>query len=232
MVEKQKSSIQEMFTSISGTYDKINGVLSFGWYKRWYNAIIRKSKKVPHSVILDCATGTGNLAIKFKERFPDSKVTGVDFSEGMLELGREKIKEKQLDIQLINADILKLPFDDNSFDISAICFGIRNTESTVKCLTEMARVVKPGGQVYILEFGRPEGVMGILFSIYQRFFIPLIGKIISKDLKAYNYLKNSVIEYPYEYDFLEIMDESGCFKKSTFKRLSGGICYLYSGTVK
>jgi len=225
----KKDQVREMFNNIAPRYDFLNHFLSMGidilWRKKAIKILSRKNPKN----ILDIATGTGDFAIEALKLHPE-KVTGIDISEGMLEIGRTKIKKKGLEnkIELIRADSENLPFADNQFDGITAGFGVRNFENLEKGLADMYRVLKPEGQVVILEFSKPKKFpVKQLYAFYFRFILPLIGKIVSKDNCAYTYLPESVQAFPDGEDFLNILTKVG-FKNCRCQLLSGGIASIYS----
>ncbi|MBM2815419.1 MAG: ubiquinone/menaquinone biosynthesis methyltransferase [Ignavibacteria bacterium] len=224
--------IKNMFSRVSGSYDFMNNLLSLGIHHQWRRKAVQLAQPGIGSSILDCAAGTGDFAIEFKRQTgKESRIIAVDFCEEMVELGRKKSKEKKLDIQFETADILKLRFGDNSFDIASIAFGIRNVDSIEKCLLEIARVVKPGGKIVVLEFGMPYMPMYYLFLFYSRVIIPILGNIFAGDKSAYDYLQSSALKFPCREQFTSIMEQTRCFSESRYFPLSSGIAYVYIGVV-
>ncbi|MBI5326571.1 MAG: bifunctional demethylmenaquinone methyltransferase/2-methoxy-6-polyprenyl-1,4-benzoquinol methylase UbiE [Ignavibacteriae bacterium] len=225
--------IKNMFSGISGKYDLINDLLSFGLHRRWRKKTVRMSDVKIGMRVLDLACGTGDLSFEFKKAVGESgNVIGSDFSDGMLEIARKKAVAKNIAVEFVNADALDLPFETDSFNITSIAFGIRNVDDIDKCLKEMARVVKPGGKVAILEFGTPSGIFKYLYKIYSKLFIPLIGKIISYDKMAYQYLVHSISKFPFGENFIKLMEQTGKFSEYKSYKIVMGIVYLYIGTVK
>jgi demethylmenaquinone methyltransferase / 2-methoxy-6-polyprenyl-1,4-benzoquinol methylase len=224
----KKEVVREMFDDISPRYDFLNHFLSFGidhgWRKRLVGMLaLRKPVKV-----LDVATGTGDLAIAIAALSPQ-KIVGIDISEKMLEVGQAKIAEKGLGnlITLRQADAEKIPFSDSSFDAITVAFGVRNYENLELGLQEMKRVLRPGGVMLILEFSHPGSFpMKQLYGIYSRFVIPVMGRAISGNSKAYSYLPESVAAFPSGKDFLGILDRIG-LKNTKQVRLSMGIASIY-----
>ncbi|MFM7666767.1 MAG: bifunctional demethylmenaquinone methyltransferase/2-methoxy-6-polyprenyl-1,4-benzoquinol methylase UbiE [Bacteroidota bacterium] len=227
----KKQEVATMFNNISAKYDFLNHFLSLGIDKLWRKRAIRELKASKPKKILDIATGTGDFALEALKINPHN-VIGVDISEGMLKVGMEKMKTKQVDhiISLRLGDSENLPFEQNTFDAITVGFGVRNFENLNKGLSEMLRVLKPGGKAVVLEFSKPR-IFPIkqLFSFYSRVFIPFFGKMFSKDKRAYSYLPESVEAFPEGQNFLDILTEIG-YSEVTSIRLSGGIATIYVGT--
>ena len=225
--------VKKMFSGIAVKYDLFNTILSFGIHHRWRAKVVKIAKQQNISSILDCACGTGDLAIEFKRKLPDNAlVSGVDFCKEMLDIAKIKVKKKQLEIDFSESDILDLPIPDNSYDVSTIAFGIRNVDSTEKCLVEMARVVKPDGLVIVLEFGQPKGLLSIIYKFYSKYIIPFVGKMLAQSPEAYLYLPETASRYPCRNDFLNIMKNTERFENYYYKTLSSGIAFIYVGKVK
>ena len=226
----KKDQVAEMFDNIAGNYDFLNHFLSMGIDIRWRKKAIRELKKDQPKTLLDIATGTGDFALEAMSLNPD-KITGLDISAGMLEVGREKIKKKNLSdkITMQLGDSENLPFETNTFDAITVAFGVRNFERPKVGLTEMYRVLKPGGKVAIIEFSKPRK-----FPIKQLYFfyflkvLPLIGRIVSKDHRAYSYLPESVRAFPDGEDFLQILRGIGYTELKSIP-LTFGIASLYIG---
>ena len=211
----KKEQVAKMFDNISGRYDFLNHLLSLGIDIRWRRKAILELTEIRPKLILDVATGTGDFAIQALDLQPD-KVIGIDISEGMLEVGRKKMKERHLDqkIELRSGDSENLPFEENKFDAVIVAFGVRNFEHLEKGLAEIFRVVKPGGKVVILEFSKPSHFpFKQLYNFYFKFVLPKIGRLISQDQAAYTYLPESVQAFPDGNDFLYQIPER-IFKKS------------------
>ncbi|HLT05982.1 MAG TPA: bifunctional demethylmenaquinone methyltransferase/2-methoxy-6-polyprenyl-1,4-benzoquinol methylase UbiE [Cyclobacteriaceae bacterium] len=228
--EGKKEQVANMFNNISKNYDLLNHVLSMGIDVLWRKKAIKMLKKDQPKLILDIATGTGDFAIEALALQPD-KVIGVDISEGMLEEGRKKMKKKKLDhlIELQLGDSEKLLFPENNFDAVIVSFGVRNFENLEKGLSDMYRVLKPGGKTVIVEFSQPEKFpMKQVYNFYFKYILPQIGKLISKDNDAYTYLPESVQAFPYGKEFVSILEKVG-FKNTTCTPLTFGISSIYVG---
>ncbi len=231
--EKQtgkKEQVAEMFNNISRKYDFLNHFLSLGIDILWRKKAIRLLKKDNPKTVLDIATGTGDFAIEALELNPE-KVTGVDISEGMLEVGRQKLRKKKLDhiIDLQLGDSEKLLFDDNIFDAVIVSFGVRNFENLEMGLADMHRVVRPGGKTVILEFSRPSKFpFKNIYNFYFKSILPKIGRIVSKDHAAYTYLPESVQTFPDGRDFLSVLEKAG-FKNTRCIPLTFGVSSIYIG---
>ncbi|MEX0904386.1 MAG: bifunctional demethylmenaquinone methyltransferase/2-methoxy-6-polyprenyl-1,4-benzoquinol methylase UbiE [Balneolaceae bacterium] len=224
--------VKTMFADIADDYDRINSILSFGVHNAWRKKTVIESGAKPGDKVLDCATGTGDLAIEFKKTVGhEGTVLGTDFCEEMIEHAPGKAEEKNLVVDFEVADAMNLPYEDNRFDIASIAFGIRNVDDPEACLKEMARVVKPGGRVVVLEFGQPGGMIRYPYQLYSRHIMPAIGGWISGNREAYTYLPETSAKFPAGEMFLELMDKTGKYGERKAVRLTGGIAYVYVGTV-
>lgn len=227
----KKEQVAEMFDNISPKYDLLNRVLSGGVDVYWRKKAIGLLKKENPKLILDIATGTGDLAVEAVKQLNPDKVIGVDISEGMLSYGREKMQKLNLSdkIELRMGDSEKLLFDDNTFDAVIVSFGVRNFENLLKGLTDMFRVTKLGGTCVVVEFSKPRSFpMKQLYGFYSTKILPLIGRMVSKDTSAYSYLPESVNAFPDGEDFLTVFRQAG-FKDAICKQLTFGICSIYVG---
>ncbi|MBL7862129.1 MAG: bifunctional demethylmenaquinone methyltransferase/2-methoxy-6-polyprenyl-1,4-benzoquinol methylase UbiE [Cyclobacteriaceae bacterium] len=226
----KKQQVARMFDSISGNYDFLNHFLSLGIDIRWRKKAINLLADGKPKVILDVATGTGDFAVETLKLNPE-QVIGVDISEGMLEVGRKKMKtrgyEHTIDLRL--GDSENLPFEENKFDAVIVAFGVRNFENLEKGLSEMHRVLKPGGRMVVLEFSKPRAFpFKQLYNFYFNFILPKIGRLISRDPAAYTYLPESVQAFPDGDDFTSILKRLG-FNQTSCKPLTFGISSLYTG---
>lgn len=226
----KKETVRSMFNDISGKYDFLNHFLSLGTDYGWRRKFVRILGKNNPSEVLDVATGTGDLAIAISLS-GNIKVTGIDISEQMLAVGQKKVSAKKLDdrITLLPGDAENIPFPDGSFDAVTVAFGVRNFEDLEKGLSEMKRVLRDGGTMQILEFSRPSpAFFRFLYKVYSATVIPLAGKIISGNSRAYSYLPESVAAFPSGKDFLVIMERTG-MKELRQYRLTFGIATIYIG---
>ena len=216
--------IRSMFAAIARRYDRANTVLSAGVHHLWRRKAVRMAGVQAGDRVLDCATGTGDLAIAFRKA--GAHVTGTDFVPEMLELARAKAPDIAFEV----ADVTRLPYADGSFDVSSISFGIRNVGDPRRGIAEMARVVKSGGRVIVLEFGQPRSrLFGALYDWYSRVVLPRIGGALTGEGEAYRYLQRSAERFPCGDDFVRLMRESADFSEVTYTPLTFGIAYLYRG---
>lgn len=226
----KKQQVARMFDSISRRYDLLNHLLSAGVDVYWRKRAIRELKAANPKLILDVATGTADFALAASKLNPE-RIVGVDISEGMLSLGREKIKQagEASRIELLRADSENLPFEENKFDAVIVAFGVRNFENLEAGLADMRRVLKPGGKVVILEFSKPDSFpFKQFYGLYFRYIVPLVGRLISRDRSAYNYLPESVHAFPRGNTFTGILTRLG-YKNAACKPLTFGIASLYTG---
>jgi len=227
----KKEEVAAMFNNIAARYDFLNHVLSMGIDKGWRKKAVSIFKNNPPAHLLDIATGTADFAISALKINP-GKITGVDISEGMLEVGRKKIVEKGLQdkIELFYGDSEQLPFAPNTFDGAMVAFGVRNFGDLDKGLLDINRVLKPGAKLVVLEFSSPKSFpVKQLYWFYFRYILPIIGKMVSKDQAAYTYLPASVKAFPDGNLFLERLIQAG-FTQTTQKQLTFGIASIYCGT--
>lgn len=229
--EGKKEQVAEMFNNISKKYDFLNHFLSLGIDITWRKKAVKLLAADKPKLILDIATGTGDFAIEALALNPE-KIIGVDISEGMLAEGRKKLIKRKLDdrIELHTGDSERLLFEDNNFDAVIVSFGVRNFENLEKGLSDMYRVLKPGGKTVIVEFSKPKKFpMKQGYNFYFKYILPQIGKLVSKDNAAYTYLPESVQAFPDGEDFLAVLKKVG-FKNTQCKPLTFGISSIYIGT--
>ena len=226
----KKSEVEDMFDNIAPKYDLLNHVLSMKIDVAWRNTLVNWMKKDDVKEVLDVATGTGDLAIAV-QKGTQAKVVGLDLSQQMLNVGIIKIKKLNLDgrISMQKGDAENLPFEDNRFDAVSVSFGVRNFENLTKGLAELRRVVKENHSVYILEFSKVEGILAPFYMFYFKNILPQIGKLVSKDNRAYTYLPDSVNAFPFGEKMKQILLDTG-FKNVEYKKLSLGIATIYKAT--
>lgn len=228
----KKEQVAEMFDNISGRYDLLNHLLSLGIDIQWRKKAVNLLRKDEPKRILDIATGTADFALQATQTLKPEEVIGVDISEGMLEVGRKKIAARKLEdiIQLHLGDSENLTFSDNYFDSLIVAFGVRNFENLELGLSEMLRVLRPGGKAVIVEFSKPRAFpLKQIYNAYFQFLLPVIGKTISKDNAAYQYLPESVQAFPDGRDFLRVLEKIG-YQQTQWKPLTFGIASIYVGT--
>ncbi len=223
----KKEQVKKMFNSIAGRYDFMNRILTMRIDILWRRKAVKLARKFPHDTILDIATGTGDFAIEFAKLNP-TIITGIDIAEKMLEIGREKVKQKGLSgmIEMMEADSENLPFGDNSFDLATSAFGVRNFENLNKGLSEMHRVLKSGGRILILEASEPQkGPFRKLYKAYMTKICPAIGGVFSEN-KAYDYLNKSVAAFPSGKNFEAELVKAG-FTETESIPLTMGVSSIY-----
>jgi demethylmenaquinone methyltransferase/2-methoxy-6-polyprenyl-1,4-benzoquinol methylase len=224
------AEVRDMFASIARRYDTANEVLSLGVHKGWRRATVRIAQARPGQRVLDCASGTGDLALEFKRAVgPSGEVIGTDFCAEMLAAGPAKAARAGLEVQFAVADALALPYPDGRFDVASIAFGIRNVDDPVRCLRELARVVRPGGAVVVLEFGQPRGPFGALFRAYSRGVMPVVGGLLTGNRAAYEYLPRTAAAFPAGERFLDLMRDAGSFTAVEAHPLTFGTAFVYRG---
>jgi demethylmenaquinone methyltransferase/2-methoxy-6-polyprenyl-1,4-benzoquinol methylase len=226
----KKKEVEDMFDNIAPKYDLLNHVLSMKIDVLWRSTLVKWMNADQPKEVLDVATGTGDLAIAV-QKGTGAKMIGLDLSQQMLNVGIEKIKKINLtdQIEMIKGDAENLPFESNKFDAVSVAFGVRNFENLEKGLSELKRVVKEDKSVYILEFSKVEGFLGPFYMFYFKNILPQIGKLVSKDNRAYTYLPDSVNAFPFGEKMKSILLNVG-FKNVEYKKLSLGIATIYKAT--
>jgi demethylmenaquinone methyltransferase/2-methoxy-6-polyprenyl-1,4-benzoquinol methylase len=230
----KKEQVAQMFDTISENYDGLNRVISFGIDVKWRKKVVNIVSKNNPKFILDIATGTGDLALMMAEKLQPEKVVGLDISEGMLEVGKQKISKANLSdtIEMVIGDSESMPFEDNTFDAITVSFGVRNFANLDKGLTEIKRVLKPNGTLVILETSNPTKFpykQG--YKIHTSVILPIIGKLFSKDKVAYSYLSESANSFPFGEDFDNILQKNG-FINTEYTPVTFGVATIYSATKK
>lgn len=227
----KKEQVEAMFDSIAPRYDLLNRVLSFGIDQRWRRQAVDLLRDASPRRILDVATGTADLALQVLTLEPE-KVIGVDISEEMLRIGRQKISEagEEARVELRKGNSERLPFSDSQFDAALVAFGVRNFENLGRGLLEIQRVLRPGGKLVVLEFSHPRAFpVKQVYGFYSRYILPRVGGAVSGDAGAYKYLPDSVAAFPDGEDFLSQLDSAG-FGELLWKPLTFGVASLYRGT--
>jgi demethylmenaquinone methyltransferase/2-methoxy-6-polyprenyl-1,4-benzoquinol methylase len=230
--DNKKSQVALMFDQIAFRYDFLNHFLSCGIDSTWRKKAIKELIDVQPKSILDVATGTGDMALLLYRYLHPEKIIGIDISEGMLKLGREKVEKQKLkeQIDLQKGDSEAIKYDNDSFDAITSAFGVRNFEHLQQGLTEMFRVLKPGGKLVVLEFSRPrKPLFKGFYQFYMNFVAPKAGKWLSKNKEAYQYLTESVKAFPDGDEFLHILKQTG-YTNTYLKTLSLGVCTIYCGS--
>lgn len=230
----EAEKVRSMFSKIAGRYDLANNILSGGIHHLWRMKLVDWSGAKPGDKILDCATGTGDLAIQFKSMVgPQGTVVGTDFCAEMMIPAPIKAEDRGLEIKFEQADVMALPYADKTFDISSISFGIRNVSDARKGISELARVVRPGGHVMILEFGQPKiSAIASAYNFYSSKVLPTLGGWITGQKSAYEYLQNSSAKFPCREDFVALMRSTDRFSSIEYTPVTFGVAYIYKGTVR
>lgn len=228
----KRNQVEAMFNNIAPTYDLLNHTLSFGVDRMWRNKAIRHIRQHTCNTILDVATGTGDFAILAAQRLPQARITGIDISQEMMNVGKEKVRQAHLEdrIDFRYEDCANLSFPENTFDAVISSFALRNFENLYECLTEMHRVLRPTGVISVVDLCTPVSFpMKQLFHIYSRWFMPAVGKLISHDNSAYTYLPETMAAVPQGQTMADIFTQAG-FTQVKYKRLLFGMCMLYTAT--
>lgn len=229
--KREKSQqVRAMFDNIAPAYDFMNRAMTFGIDKLWRRKAVRLIENSRPARILDVASGTGDLAIMLAHRIPSVSVLGVDISEGMLDIGRKKVVEAGLEqrVSFESADCLSLPFRDDSFDCVSVAYGVRNFQNLLAGYREMYRVLRPGGMLCVIELSTPDSLfVRPFYRFYTKCIIPAVGRLVSKDVRAYSYLPESIAAVPKGDNMLEIISEAG-FREARFRPLTFGVCTIYT----
>lgn len=222
--------VQQMFDNIAPAYDFMNRAMTFGLDRAWLKALLREAAKGEPVDVLDLATGTGDVALALRRRLPGANICGMDLSEGMLEIARRKNERANAGITFIQGDCLATGLPDSSADLITIAYGVRNFQDLQAGYREMARVLRPGGKLCVLELAQPANpVLKAGYRAYTSTLIPLAGRLMSKDSRAYSYLPESVAAVPQRAAMTALMEQAG-LAEARFKALIPGVCVLYTAT--
>lgn len=231
--DRQKTDqVRQMFDSIAPAYDFMNRAMSFGIHRRWLRKAVKAVAVDKPNRILDVATGTADVAIALARAIPDAQITGIDLSQGMIDIGKRKIVENKLEerIKLEVGDCLSLPFEDKCFDAVTVAYGVRNFERLFDGYKEMLRVLRPGGSLTVIELSTPTSpLVRPLYKLYTRHIIPLVGRMVSHDVRAYSYLPESIAAVAQGSRMTELMESAG-FTVATYKPMTFATCTLYQAT--
>lgn len=222
--------VREMFDSIAPAYDFMNRAMTMGIDKLWRRKAATLVARSHPASILDIATGTGDMAIRLARRVTSATVTGVDLSQGMIDIGRVKVESANLEgrVKLLQGDSLDLPFDDNAFDAVTVAYGVRNFQDIVAGYREICRVLKPGGRIVVLELSTPRNpLVKPFYKLYTRCIIPAVGRMVSHDVRAYTYLPESIAAVAQGKEMLALMQRAG-FTDTAWRPMTMGVCSLYS----
>ena len=232
ILEKDKSEkVQGVFSSVASKYDVMNDVMSLGIHRAWKDAMMDWLAPIRGQALLDVAGGTGDISFRFLKRASGANATVLDLTESMLEEGRKRAENVGISGQLkwVVGDAMALPFEDDSFDVYTISFGIRNVTDPQKALSEAYRVLKPGGRIMVLEFSHiPNDLLQWFYDKYSFNVIPRLGQIIASDRSSYQYLVESIRKFPKQESFMKLVNAAG-FEKTKFRNLTMGVACLHSG---
>ena len=222
--------VQEMFDNIAPAYDFMNRAMTFGLDRVWLRALLKEAVKDAPTDVLDLATGTGDVAFALRNRLPEAHITGLDLSAGMLEVARRKAAENGADITFVQGDCLNTGLPDACADLITIAYGVRNFQDLEAGYREMARLLRPGGKLCVLELAQPaNGLLRAGYRLYTSTLVPLAGRLVSKDARAYSYLPESIAAVPQRADMTALMEAAG-LADAHYKSLVPGVCVLYSAT--
>lgn len=233
--EKSKTGqVEEMFDSIAGAYDFMNTAMTFGLHRWWRNRALSRLRRVPHADILDVATGTGDVAFALSRRLAPRSVVGVDLSAGMLEVARRRLAEQTEEVRrritFEQGDSLHLRFADASFDAVTVAYGVRNFEHLEEGLREMARVLRPGGTLCVVELSVPRNPLARAgYNLYAKGIIPMVGRMVSGDSRAYTYLPESIARTPQRGEMTALMTRAG-LADASWRSLTLGVVTIYTAT--
>lgn len=228
-IASKTEQVRDMFDSIAPAYDFMNRAMSFGIHRRWLRRAVNGVASDSPATVLDVATGTADVAIALAKAIPQATVTGIDLSERMIGIGREKVRQAGVAdrVTLSVADCMALPFSDASFDAVTVAYGVRNFERLADGYREMLRVLRPGGTLTVIELSTPVSpLVRPFYNLYTRTLIPLVGRMVSHDVRAYSYLPQSIAAVPQGDRMTTLMEQCG-FTAASFRRLTFGTCTIY-----
>lgn len=229
--DRDKSiQVREMFDSIAPAYDWMNRAMTFGLDKLWRRRAVSIIAADNPASVVDLATGTGDLAIAMARKMPETRITGLDLSDGMVSIGQRKVADAGLSgrIELLTGDCLAMPFQDASADAVTVAYGVRNFEHLDRGYAEMFRILKPGGLLCVVELSTPVNpFVKPFYKLYTKIIIPALGRIVSKDRRAYSYLPESIAAVPQGDVMLSLISDAG-FTETRFRRLTFGVCTIYT----
>ncbi len=227
---EKTQQVRVMFDNIAPAYDFMNRAMTFGIDKLWRRKAVKLIGKERPAEILDVASGTGDLAILLARKIPSASILGVDISEGMLELGTRKVTEAGLSsrVSFSVADCLHLPLEDNRFDCVSVAYGVRNFQNLLAGYKEMYRVLRPGGMLCVIELSTPDSpLVRPFYRFYTKCIIPAVGRLVSRDVRAYSYLPESIAAVPKGESMLNLVKEAG-FRDACYRPLTFGVCTIYT----
>ncbi|MCA9788697.1 MAG: bifunctional demethylmenaquinone methyltransferase/2-methoxy-6-polyprenyl-1,4-benzoquinol methylase UbiE [Cyanobacteria bacterium HKST-UBA05] len=227
-VQEKPTYVQNLFARVASYYDMMNDVMSFGLHRLWKRQACRKLALPRNGRVLDVCSGTGDLAVMLHRQYPTVAITALDFCPEMLAIGQRRAVAQGVPAAFEQGDALALPYADNAFDGVIIGYGLRNVAHYDRCLSEMVRVVKPGGYVVVLDMSHPKGLANVISGFYRFTIMPLMGKCVANDPDAYRYLANSIFFYPDQSKLAHMMAEAGLGHVAYENKL-GGICALHWG---
>jgi len=230
--EEKEKLVADVFHSVASKYDLMNDLMSFGVHRLWKRYTIEMSGVRSGNKVLDIAGGTGDLTYAFSKRVgADGKVVLADINESMLKVGRDRLADRGVtgNLEVVQANAESLPFADNEFDVVTIAFGLRNVTHKETAISEMLRVLKPGGRLLVLEFSKPRNeLLSKAYDLYSFKALPLIGKLVTQDADSYQYLAESIRKHPDQETLKAMMTEAG-FQRVTYHNLTGGVVALHRG---